>query len=408
MMEPLNASTLTTYQKKLFLFLGVAGLFEGYDHMIISQVLTDIEKDHGLNHFQTSALIAFINVGTVLAYFLVRQADKYGRKPMLTLTITGYIVMTVLTGLSPSVILFALAQMIAKIFLIAEWAISNIYAAEEFPASRRAFVIGVLSALNAVGAIVCAGLVPFFKAHGFSWREVYFAGAIPLFLIAFGRRGLKETQRFLERGPVTQTPSLLKIWNTPYKIRVIQLACMWGLTYVCAQTSITFWKAHALEDLHLTEKAVGGIITKAALISMPLLFMVGKLLDHYGRKPMAVIIFSLCALSNFGAYLLPDGPMLFASVLFAMVGVSAVLPVMNAFTTEIIPTEHRSDAFAWANNLLGRTGYVLSPLLVGFFAEKYSWSVVAATSIGPLLALMLILFLFPETAKKELEHTAAL
>jgi putative MFS transporter len=88
-------------------------------------------------------------------------------------------------------------------------------------------------------------------------------------------------------------------------------------------------------------------------------------------------------------------------------GVSAVLPVLNAFTTELFPTDLRGDAYAWANNLIGRIGYVLAPVLVGFFADDLGWgAAVRPTAIFPLIALALIWWLLPETANKELEETA--
>jgi MFS transporter, putative metabolite:H+ symporter len=75
--------------------------------------------------------------------------------------------------------------------------------------------------------------------------------------------------------------------------------------------------------------------------------------------------------------------------------------------TELFPTHLRSDAIAWSNNLLGRIGYMLSPIAVGFAAEEIGWGpAVSATALFPLVALALILWLLPETRGKELEETA--
>ena len=80
---------------------------------------------------------------------------------------------------------------------------------------------------------------------------------------------------------------------------------------------------------------------------------------------------------------------------------------LNAYNAELFPTSIRADAFAWANNLLGRIGYVLAPIAVGWAAEHSSWSVaVSATGIFPVIALGIILARFPETKGKELEETA--
>lgn len=92
-----------------------------------------------------------------------------------------------------------------------------------------------------------------------------------------------------------------------------------------------------------------------------------------------------------------------------MFSVSAVLPVLNAYTTELFPTELRGDAFAWANNLLGRIGYVLAPPIVGAAASQVGWGpAVGSTVLSLLLALVAILWLLPETKDRTLEETAAL
>ena len=88
---------------------------------------------------------------------------------------------------------------------------------------------------------------------------------------------------------------------------------------------------------------------------------------------------------------------------------SAVLPVLNAWTTELFPTALRGDAFAWTNNLLGRVGYVLGPIAVGLGADRVGWGPAAAwTAVLPLVALVLALWWLPETAGKSLEQTSAI
>jgi putative MFS transporter len=84
-----------------------------------------------------------------------------------------------------------------------------------------------------------------------------------------------------------------------------------------------------------------------------------------------------------------------------------VLTVLNAFTAELFPTEERASAFAWCNNLLGRIGYVLSPMAVGWAAGQFGWSVaVGGTALFPIAALALVYAWFPETRGKDLEAIA--
>ena len=81
----------------------------------------------------------------------------------------------------------------------------------------------------------------------------------------------------------------------------------------------------------------------------------------------------------------------------------------GAYTTELFPTAIRGDAFAVANNLLGRVGYVVAPAVVGWGAGHIGWGRAVSLTVIPLVvALVLILARLPETRGRELEETSAL
>ncbi len=407
----------TPYQKRLFFFLSVATFFEGYDFLAITQILPNLRRDMGLTPGEGGALIGFTNIGMVLAFLLVRKADVWGRKPVLSLTIVGYTLASLLTSLMPNAIGFGLCQLVARFFLIAEWAVATVYAAEEFPAARRGFVIGLIQASSSLGSIVCAGLVPLLLKSSLGWRMVFLVGTVPLTIMALARRSLRETSRFeslreeRRQSGASAPASLFRLFRGPrvHVQTMAYLAAAWGLTYICTFNLHAFFKEYALAERGMTDAQVGGTVTVAAIGSMPMIFFSGRLLDVLGRRVGAIIIFGITALATVLTYQLQTRLGITAALTLGIFGISAVLPVLNAFTTELFPTELRSDGLAWANMLIGRTTQVLSPWLLGVLAGHYGWSApITATAIFPLLALALILARFPETAGRELEETARL
>ncbi len=407
-----NAPPDPAYLRRLLIFLSVATFFEGYDMFAIAQLLPNIRADFHLTRGEGGWMLALINFGTVLAFLLIRVADRVGRKKVLSATIVGYTLFTLASAAAPNAVIFAVLQCVGRVFLIGEWTIAMVYAAEEFPAARRASAIGILQACSSLGGIVCAGLVPMMVKSPLGWRTVFIAGAVPLMIVAYARRGLKETRRFEEaraKGTSIEQGDLVAVLKTTHLKRILQMAVIWFLSYVCTQNAITFWKDFAMSERGYTDKQVGAAITVAALASMPLVFFAGRLLDVIGRRRGAVVIFGTLSLGVFGGYTLHARGALTLALMVTVFGASAFLPVLNAYTTELFPTEHRADAFAWSNNLLGRIGYVLSPPLVGYFADRFGYGpTVSATAIFPLLALGLILALLPETRGRELEETAGL
>jgi putative MFS transporter len=405
------ATPLSAYQRRLLGFLGLATFFEGYDLFALAQILPNLRADFGLTAAQGGMIVAVAGVGAVLAYLLVRRADEWGRRRVLVLSVVGYTVLSLLTALAPNAWVFGIAQLVGRIFLISEYTVAMIYAAEEYPADRRGMVIGVLQACSSFGAIVCAATVPLLLTTPLGWRSVYVVGALPLLLLAFVRNGLRETGRFAaqaDAAPVAK-PSFTRIFQTPYRRRVLQMGAIWALTAIGTQNAVTFWKEFAIGERDFSDAQVGVSLTVAAVVAMPLVLFSGKLLDVVGRRAGATVIFLTAAVGVFACYTLHDSKLLTAALILGVFGASAVMPVLNAYTTELFPTELRSEAFAWANNLIGRTGFLVSPLLVGLAADAFGWGpAVAATAVFPILALIAILWLLPETAGRELEETAAL
>jgi putative MFS transporter len=408
--EPSALTPITPYQRRLFWFLGVATFFEGFDYMALSQILPSLRATYGLSAAQGGRLVSFIGFGAILAYALIRHADVVGRRRVLSYTILGYTTFSLLSACAQNAAQFGVAQLLARVFLLAEYAVSMVYIAEEFPKDRRGFAVGMIQGLSSFGAIACAGLVPLLLRTPLGFRAVFVVGAVPLVIVWWLRRGVRETARFEE---LARTPrprqSLFHIFRTPHGKRIPLLAAIWALTYLCTYVMVTFWKDFVVSERGFTDQHVSFALMIAALVSLPLVFASGKLLDVIGRKRGAAVIFCTASASTLLAYLAHGFWLLTLGMIGGIFSASAVLPVLTSFTLELFPTELRADAFAWSNNLLGRTGYVLGPWLVGLGADRHGYGpTVAATSIFPLIALALILTRLPETSGKELEETSAL
>lgn len=414
----MSLTPLSPYQRRLLFFLSVATFFEGYDMFALAMILPSIRAEMGLTEAHGGALVSVISAGSLLAYFLVRKADDWGRRRVLSLTIAGYTIFSLLTAASPNIIAFAVFQLCARVFLIGEWAIAQVYAAEEYPADRRGMVIGVIQGCASFGGILCAGVVPILLKTPLGWRTVFLVGGVPLVIIAFARRSIRETARFTqvraEEGQGGAAPpklgigdAFLRLYRSPYRSRMFKLALLWAVTYIGVQNAIVFWKEFAIAERGFTDAEVGQSLAIAAVASLPLLFFSGKLLDWIGRRAGAGVIYVIAAAGVFFSYSLHTRLGLTVALIAGIFGTSAVLPVLNTYTTELFPTHLRSDAFAWCNNLFGRIGYLTSPVAIGLAAVRVGWGkAVAATSAFTLIALVLIWVLLPETAGKELEETS--
>jgi putative MFS transporter len=256
---------------------------------------------------------------------------------------------------------------------------------------------------------VCAGVVPMLLKTPLGWRSVYLVGVAPLLLMMYARRGLRETQRFTESAQAqsSQSSPLFAIFKGPHKRRVLELGAIWFLSYICTNNAVTFWKEFAMAERGLSHEQVSKVVTVAAVVSMPLVFLAGRMLDVIGRKRGAAVIYSATVLGIFGAYSLSGVFPLMICMTVGIFGINAVLTVLNAFMTELFPTSERGNAVAWSNNLIGRIGYVFSPLAIGAVVERHGWGLpLRLSTLFPVIALLLIFLWLPETKARELEETS--
>lgn len=401
---------LTSYQLRLFFLLSVANFFEGFEYVALGQVLPSLRAEFALSESQAGTMVGVIGLSALCAYGIIRQADLIGRRRVLSLTIAGYTISCLLAALAADVYQFTLAQLAARAFLLGEFAVSMIYLAEEFPADKRGLAVGMMQGINSFGAIACAGLVPPLLKTAWGYRTVYVVGSVPLLLLIWLRRNVRETERF-QRVQELGAPDkhLLAIFRTPYRGRVFLLAAVWGLSLVCTYLSITYWKEFAVQERGLSDEQVSHALMIAALGSLPLVFASGKMLEVLGRRWSALLVLSCASISTLLSYNAHVFWALTLGLTGAIFSASAVSPVLNSFTVELFPTALRASGYAWSNSLLGKIGYVVGPLAVGFSAERWGYGPsLSLVSLCPLLALALVMSHLPETRGRELEETSAL
>jgi MFS transporter, putative metabolite:H+ symporter len=399
------------YHKFLIVMLSAATFFEGYDYMVINLILPLMGKEYGVSTQTLGYTVGLINVGTIVAFFIIRTADRFGRKPILLVTIVVYTVFSVLTAFSRSLFDFAIYQFFARVFLVTEWGLAAVILAEELPAAKRAFGIAIVQLCAAAGSIISAVLYPTISASGFGWRGLYLVGIVPLFIIIWLRRRMKETQRWIqsrENCAKRESPQqgFFEVLKSSYRKRTVLLMMLWFLSWVPLTAVQVFWAYYAINERGWTLGGVSKAMSIAYGIGLTGYLVSGKLMDKLGRKPTSFVFFLGAAISIFWAFTASQTTHMYISIGLCVFFVTSFLPISSTYTTELFPTHLRANAAAWTNNTLGRVGCVVAPALTGYLAAILGsiGNAVAALSVAPLVAAFLILFFFPETKQRELEE----
>lgn len=383
------------------MLLSAATFFEGYDFLLVSLVLPIVQKEFGVSHAVLGLGVSAIAAGTLVAFFFVRAADRWGRRPVLQITIAGYALFTGLTALSHGLVAFVLWQFLARIFLVSEAGLATVMVAEEFPAERRGRAIAMVLSLGALGGVLAAGLFPLVNRAGFGWRGMYLVGLLPLLLVAFLRGRLRETPRWQRaralRGGVA--PDFFAVWRRPTGSWVFWLALVWLLIYLPYTAVQVFWVEHVLQERGWTPVMVTRAVAVAYLLGIAGFPVAGALMDRIGRRWTAFLFFVCGAGATWYAFQATSVPGISAGLFLITFFTGAFPPVTSSFTTELFPTELRANAAAWAQGLLGRLGMVGAPALVGWLAAPLGSVGNAVTLLGgaALAAGVITLAVLPET-----------
>jgi MFS family permease len=343
-----------------------------------------------------------ITVGSMAAWPLSSAADRLGRKPLLIAATFGFATFTGATAAATDMATFTVLQGIARVFLITSVVLAVVVAVEEFPSYRRGYVVGVLGAFGALGLPVSAGALVALRATPVGFRGLYLAGALPLLLVPVMMRTLKETRRF---GMPGRRPSLLR---SEVRREVLLVGVLFLLVQLGIFAALTSFASFAVEEVGLAVETMR-LLQAAAIIAGVFGYLAaGRMQDRWGRRRTSTLF--LLGAAAFGAGVFQAGSAPSLAVLtppaaFFGLGVSAVLSAMGA---ELFPTKVRAGALGLARGVFATIGALAGPVAVAALASATPAIGDAATITAlALLVAAALVWLLPETARRELESISA-
>ncbi|HLG00706.1 MAG TPA: MFS transporter [Acidimicrobiia bacterium] len=404
------------YLKSLFWLLIAATFFEGYDGAILSLVAPDIQDTFGVGESTFGVARGLIELGLFFAFFVARLGDRFGRRTLLLWSVFGYTVFTTLSAISWDLWSFTFFQSASRVFLGAEYAVAITMIVEEFPLTRRAGALGRLLLGAAAGALIVAVLLVLGIDQGpLEWRTLYLVGILPLLVLGWFRRRVKETRRFveyqqtIEAGETVRQISFWEPWRPEFRGSLLLVGTVHLLRSLPLFASTSWFFFYAQREAGVDRELLFVMFIAAYGLGIGGYAFCGFLMERVGRRPTAIVygigsvVFPLALFQN-------REPALVA--LFLILGVFFGLgqaPLFGAMATELFPTYIRNAAAAWARNVFEIAGFIFGPLLAGTLGDHYSG---AFGSVGDTVSFLFLLGIpglwllwryLPETRGKELE-----
>jgi putative MFS transporter len=393
-----------------------ATIFEGYDITIFHLCTPDIAATFHLGNQAIGVIASIVRFGTVMSFLVIASSDRVGRKPVISVTVLGYGFFTLLTGLSGGLATFTLFQSCSQVFLASEFGMAIVIISEEFPDELRGRAIAGFHMAAFVGVAVASQLYGHMAESAWGWRGMYLLGIAPLVLVAFLRRYVRETARFLaHRGSLAVRESWrerlrthVKLFRGPYRGRLILVALLANSVGFVGGPTITYFSLFAKRDHHWTSSQVGTAFTAAYLMATVGTIMCGYLLDLVGRRITTSIFYLGAAVSMLVLFQSTEHRTMMLALMATMFAYQGARTATSALSAELFPTEIRAAGYSSTIQTLGQLAWFMSPVLVGTLSLFLGGLGNAASicAVGPIVGAVLILLYAPETLGKTLEEMA--
>jgi MFS family permease len=411
---------VSSYQWLVLVVASLGWVFDAFEGQIYNITRSDmlpellgVAKDHAdVKSWGEKFLGIFLIGGTIGGWLFSSLADRYGRKPILAVTILFYSVFSGLTAFTSE-----LWQVGALRFLVAmgvggEWAVGAALVAEVFPQHARERASGIFHATSVMGLwlAAAAGL-----AVGSQWRWAYLVGILPALLVLWVRVSVKEPEAWeqAKHEKAERMGSFRELLGTPRwrshaifgaLLAMVGLATFWGV--VVAGQDLALSLLTQLKDPEAASKskiAFGFIQTAGGGLGM---LAFGPMAVRWGRRAtfawmhLAALVMTgvVCWLPfHFQSYTL----LLCVLPIFAFFaqGIHAGYAV---YFPELFPTHLRATGAGFCFN----TGRILAaPVLIWLSAwMKSTFDLrIAMASLGSFFLLGLVMLVFlPETKDQPL------
>ena len=414
---------VTRYQWIVLLIASAGWIFDVYEGQIFNitrnQMLTEILGGESADVLKYGDMFLgiFLLGGTVGGLAAGSLADRFGRRPIMILTILMYSVFSGLTYFATELWHVASLRFLVAMGVGGEWAVAASLVAEVFPKRARAQASGIFHASSVIGTWMAAlaGM-----AVAAEWRYAYLIGIIPALLILWVRASVREPEQWQEKKKQSQSsPDSAQLGSfkalltmRPWSVRAllgmglaaVGLGTFWAVTVAgqdLARELVT--RDGGTPELAAQRAKFAYGIVQTAGGGLGLLSF-GPLAARFGRRPTFMAFFLLAFLIVPVTCFVPQT---YSQLLWLLPVFGFLTLGMHAgyavYFPELFPTHLRATGTSFCFNG-GRVMAVPVLFFSGWLKAQDGVDLrLAITSLGVLFLLGIVLILFlPETRGADL------
>jgi putative MFS transporter len=413
------------------------GLFlDGFDLTIIAAAGFLVVDHFGIEGW----MLGLVNCAALIGMFIGSLVggwltDRIGRKRMYTVVLIGFVAFAVATAISVDVWMLVISRVLLGTCIGADYAIASVLTAEFGGRGNRGKLVVGLSAAFSVGNVFAyVSALIFIPTGPDAWRWMLLVGAGLAVLVAWLRRTIPESPRWLmQQGNREKAASIMKevtgrdidldnffgpkeeqrpwgdLFRGVYLKRIIFVLGFWSI-HGAAYYGISLFTPQIVSGLGATTREMSyvGSLCIAAFGILGV-FIAAALVERLGRRVNIIIGFSGMTLCLVILALL-GGEASNVWLLVFLIGSTIIATTIGPGTlnllypNELFPTAIRARAVG-LGTAFSRIGSVLGVLVFPVMISAWGlgnalWLFVVLAGCG----LLICIFLAPETKGKSLEE----
>ncbi|MCQ0012849.1 MFS transporter [Actinomadura madurae] len=378
----------------------IGNLVEWYDWFVYASFATYFAAaffPHGDATAQLLNTAAIFAVGFFMrpvgGWLLGRFADRRGRRPALTLSVSLMSASALLIAVAPAydsaghlgAAILLVARLMQGLSVGGEYAAGAVYLAESAPPGRRGLASSFQYVSMTAGQLTGLGLEIILqqamseqKLESFGWRIPFFVGTFGAAAVYYLRRGLLvETEAYAGQADGMPTPergTLRRVLAHRREAALVMALTMGGT--VAYYTCTTYLTKHLSSTAGLSRETASLVSFCSLVVFMLLQPALGALSDRVGRRPLLIAFGLGASLGTVSLMTALSRAMDFASALAlslpGLVIVSGYTSANAVVKAELFPTHVRALGVALP--------YALANALFGGTAERF-WRAVSNENV---------------------------
>ncbi len=373
-------------------FLG--WMLDAFDFFLMVFVFSDIAKTFGVSITTVTVAVTLTLAMRALGAFIFgRLADRFGRRPMLMLSVLCYSILELLSGLAPSLATFLILRALFGIAMGGEWGIGSSLTMETIPAKWRGWVSGLLQS-GYPGGYFLATIAFYVVYPWIGWRGLFIVGALPALLVLYIRRNVPESPDWVARQAAPR-PSVMAVLRQHAGLAIYGIIMMTAFNFFSHGTqdiypNIFLGVQHHFD--HATITTIALIYNAGAVIGG---IGFGMLSQVIGRR-VTIVIAALLSLPVLPLWAFGTTPLTLGIGAFLMqICVQGAWGVIPAHLNELSPPSIRATfpgVVYQLGNLLASYNATLQAAIGERMDHNYSWALAGVAGVVAVVIAVLVGF----------------